>query len=635
MKRSKRFIMPLAMLGCAVAWADAEVIDELSLDADTTVSVESGATKRIEYLSGTASAMLTKDGAGTLEIAIVGNTNATIRVKAGTLKSVRPGKLALASDEAAFHVDGSDADARDVTVVNGTNFVTKIKDADGRSTYATSFNSRPNPYLAPNALNGLTVFDFGTMQGSGLTGYGAAMTWSERHLPNEVFYVWVDQEGLKNLVTSNDIGPTPVNMWYAGYRGKGGAGVGFKLFNANRFMTANLYLDDAKAAADTAPVEGWHLLRTYTSTFIDATAGNISNYAARGFGYRPNGYQYGGFRLAEMVVCSNYLSVAKRAYVNFYLNQKWFGGYPFKQLFVSPDATVDTSETVLKVTTLNTGTNAVLTGGNLLFSDSYSSLEFAAVSGTVEAKDRGTSLTENLAFTGDATISVSSGTAAVDRVTSTSGILAKSGEGALELAFPGAGVTSLVVSAGTLVVDPMRTTRAYLHVDANAEGSMMFSDLNGTNLVTIWNDVNGNGRYMKQSGENHAYGSKGKKNYPYFDTNFTNGLSVVDFGTFSSYAYQDGWGAEMDLYPRVNSPESDANPLIYNVFAVWGDRDDSVSLPLVNGVTFRGPCLFGAGGAWYRGYGGGGTRFTITSTSSSTMGESNYINGEFVDYVHG
>ena len=54
---------------------------------------------------------MTKEGDGTLEIAIVGNTNATFRVNGGKLKFVRPGKLGLALGEAAFHVDGSDPDS--------------------------------------------------------------------------------------------------------------------------------------------------------------------------------------------------------------------------------------------------------------------------------------------------------------------------------------------------------------------------------------------------------------------------------------------------------------------------------------------------------------------------------------------
>ena len=210
------YLICFAALAAEISIAHAQTVAELALTENTTVTVESGETKRIEYVSGAAEVDLTKEGDGTLEIAIVGNTNATFRVNGGKLKFVRPGKLGLAFNEATFHVDGSDPDSMDVEALNGTNFVTKIKDADGRSTYAVKLSSARNPYLAESHLNGLTVFDFGTMTGSGLTGHGAAMEWSEHHFPNELFYVWADREGVKDIATPRNYGPTPVNLWYSG-----------------------------------------------------------------------------------------------------------------------------------------------------------------------------------------------------------------------------------------------------------------------------------------------------------------------------------------------------------------------------------------------------------------------------------
>ena len=626
----------MASLACAVSWADTELIEELTLSADTTVTVGRGETKRIEYLSGTASAVLTKDGAGTLEIAIVGNTNATIYVKEGTLKSVRPSGLSLTGD-ILFRADASDANALETLSEGNTNYVTKIKNADSLMTgmYAAKPTSpnRPNPVLTANALNGLPVFDFGTFQCSKQSGYGAAMEISTKYLINELLYIWQDYEGVEDIDLNGGStirGPNPIN-WRYSYRGFGGGGTDYPMYyTAHSQVTANLYVDGVKRTKDFAPGQGWHLVSAHSTTLMTSS---ISDYGFYGFGYSPFDNQFGGFRLAEVIACTNVLSEADRTKAVAYLRQKWFGGNPFRQLFVSEGATIDTSDVMLKVTTLTAQENAILTGGKLQFSDSFTSLDFALASGIVEAKDRATSLTENLAFTGDATIDVMSGTAVVDRVSSTSGILAKTGDGALELAFPDAAVTSLVVSAGSLVVDPLATSRAYIHVDANAPDTMTFSNLNGTNLVTKWYDVNGNGRYLRQSSERHAYGTKALKNYPFLVENFTNGLSVVDFGTFNDYWRQNGWGAEMDLYPMVRSPQSETNPVVYNVFAVWGDREESKDIPLVDGNEFKGPCLFGNGGSWYRGLGGGGSRFMIMGTQSSTMGNSNWVNGQFIDYV--
>ena len=98
---------------CTVAAS--ENVPEFALTSDTILTVEEGDVKRIEYISGTAAARLTKEGGGTLEVAIVGNTNASFFVNGGELKFVRPGRLALDVDDAAFHVDGNDADSRETT----------------------------------------------------------------------------------------------------------------------------------------------------------------------------------------------------------------------------------------------------------------------------------------------------------------------------------------------------------------------------------------------------------------------------------------------------------------------------------------------------------------------------------------
>lgn len=228
---------------------------------------------------------------------------------------------------------------------------------------------------------------------------------------------------------------------------------------------------------------------------------------------------------------------------------------------------------------------------------------------------------------------VPSGTGLVDRVSSSTGRFRKTGAGTLELALPSTSLTRLEVAAGELLVDPLKTPGAYLHVDATRADTMTCSDLNGTNLVTQWRDVTFGDRYLKQSGEKHAYGSKGVKQYPFLTDAFTNGLPVVDFGTFSSSAHQDGWGAEMDVYPRINSPVASDNPALTTVLAVWGDREEVKDLPLVHDSPFPGPCLFGAGGIWYRGAGGGGAGFPSVKGTDSSFGDSVWINGTQIPYM--
>ena len=597
--------------------AEAENVPELALTSDTTLTVESGDVKRIEYISGTAAARLTKEGGGTLEVAIVGNTNASFFVNGGELKFVRPGRLTLDVGDAAFHVDGSDADARETMIENGTNFVTKIKDAEGRSTYATKYSARPNPYLAAAALNGLAVLDFGTMQGSGLTGYGAAMQWSEMHLPNEIFYVWSDYEGLKDLVTTaNSIGPTPVNMQFAGYRGKGGAGEGFKLFNTlpDR-MATNLKVDDQKATSTTTLGEGWHLLRTYTSTkWADSS---LNDYAARGFGYRPNGPSpYGGFRLAEMVICTNYLTAAKREYVNFYLRRKWFGGYPVKKVVLAEGATLDATAAPVAIAHFETTGNTTVRGmENLRLSvASGISTNVLVLSGVYDAPDAAVSAIPNLGFAADGEIAVSSGTNAANVVEGI-GTLRKRGAGSFSLGYLGEDFDSLDVAAGSLTISPLLTPAAALHVDAADDAAFTLSEENGTNFVSRWDDVSRNGQAAVQTSESYAYGGKATINRPFRVPNLQNGLPMVDFGSMADAEHQDGWGAMLDVVkplaaksqPRITSDEFG----VLQLFSVWEDDPavfDRVSVDDGTGLLKPavGPSLYGNGYSWYRGAGGNG-----------------------------
>ena len=603
-----------------VSMAETVTVAELALSADTTVTVGEGDVKRIEYLSGTAAAKLTKEGAGTLEVAIVGNTNAAFFVNGGELKFVRPGKVALAADEAAFHVDGSDADARDVSVQNETNFVTKIKDVEGRSTYATKYSSRLNPYLKENALNGLTVFDFGTMYGSGLTGYGAAMQWSEMHVPNEIFYVWADQEGLKGLVTTAEsFGPTPVNMQFSGYRGKGGAGQEFKLFNTlPERMGTNLYVDDAKATSTSTPGEGWHLLRTYTSTaWTDAS---VSTYAARGFGYRPGGPSpYGGFCLAEMIVCTNYLTEAKRKYVNFYLQRKWFGGYPVKKVILAEGATLDASEAPVSITYFQTTGDTTVRGlENIRMAvPSGLSTNLTVSSGIYNAPDRSVSAIPNIGFAADGEVAVAAGTNAVNIVEG-SGTFRKSGEGALCVGYLGEGFTSLDVASGSLSVCPLVTPAAALHVDAADDDAFSLSEENGTNFVVRWEDVSRNGQALRTATDKYAYGAKATINRPFRVANRQNGLPMVDFGSMADAEHQDGWGAMLNVVNPVSgksAPRTTTDEFgVIQVFSVWED-DPAVfdREPVEDGDGHLkpavGPSLYGNGYSWYRGAGGRGVGY--------------------------
>lgn len=625
----KNTLMMLTTVLSAAVFAETEVIDELALDEDKTVDVAAGSVKRIEYLSGSADATLVKTGEGALELAIVGNAKATIRVEAGMLKSVRPAKIAV-DGNVYFHLDANDADSLVTEKVNGTNFVTRINDAAGGELYATKSGSRPNPFIGDVTLNGLPVLDFGPYS-KVVSSCGSAMALSSQAIINELFYVWQDHEGTKDAVPTGTFGPNAVNMRFS-YRGKGGAGADFVMYNnAHGQITDTVCVDGVRVAKTTPIDENWHTANWYAKTAITSL---VSDYGFYGFGWCANGSSgYGGVRIAEVIACSDALSDDERTRVLCYLKRKWFGGDAVKKVVVRDGATLDTSATTFKVDLLDAQDGSVLVGDGLRFSTVLAVMPKREVSGVVAAQDRGESMTPDLSFSGDAEVTVGAGTGLVDKVSSGTGVFRKSGAGVLKLAFPNEAIGSLAVCGGELVIDPLVTPGVHVHVDATRRDTMTIDEKDGVKLVTQWRDVNGNGRYLSQSTENYAYGTKGKKNYPFLTESFTNGFPVVDFGTFSDSKHVDGWGAEMDVTPKMASPFGADNPPISNIFAVWGDREEVKDIPLVDENTFRGPCLFGNGGAWYRGYGGGGQTFYMRAQGDSNMGEDNWIDGKLINYV--
>ena len=638
--KERLFTVLVAVAASAVSAQEVENVPELDLSADVTITVPDGSIKRIEYISGKANANLIKDGGGTLEVAIVGNTNASFFVNGGKLKFVRPGKLALATDEAAFHVDGSDMDSMEISVENGTNFVTKMKDVMGRSTYASQLNSRPNPFLSLNALNGLNVFDFGSIGGSVFAGYGAAMKWSEQHLPFEVFYIWKDNEYTTEGVTESTIGPTPVNMQYSGYRGKYTVDIGFRLFNTlpDR-MSYNLYINDIKCNSSSIPGEGWNFLRNFVSSAWEYPA-HCESYAVRGFGYRPmDTSPYGGFQLAEMIICTNHLTTAKREYVNFYLKRKWFGGYPVKRVVLSEGSMLDASEASLPISDFQmTGAASVVGLENIsMVTPSGASSNIVVSAGVYNAKDRNVSAIPNLGFTADGEIVLPVGTNAANIVDGV-GRFRKSGAGALSISYLGSGFESLDVASGSLVINPLLTPSASLHVDAADSEAFVISQENGTNFVVRWEDVLRCGQALVQSNAKYSYNDNAVVNRPFRVPNRQNGLPMVDFGTQADADHPDGWGALLALLKPItvkNGPKlASFDYGALQVFTVWEDDPASFEreyLKDAEGVLkpVIGPSIYGDGYSWYRGAGGEGVGFPFcTMQGPATVREEMWLDNK-------
>ena len=178
----------------AVSMVLGAAAESLVLTEDTEVTVEEGQTLVYESLGGTAAFTLTKKGAGILEIRRVTNAKAKVVIAEGEVRFANPRPDDVFA-KAYFHVDATDMSSMTIETVNGTNFVTRWNDADGRAQYATPcmtvWNCRTDPasrkpYLTENGQNGLPVMDFGSLLtkyntnelGQAL-GYGAAMKFNK------------------------------------------------------------------------------------------------------------------------------------------------------------------------------------------------------------------------------------------------------------------------------------------------------------------------------------------------------------------------------------------------------------------------------------------------------------------------
>lgn len=106
----KKLLFLILSAGNCVGSLNAETIEEFLLDSNKTITVDEGQVVRIEKLTGTANAILTKDGEDCLEIAAVRNANATIHVLSGTMKTVRP-KFPSIEGDIFFHADAANAAA--------------------------------------------------------------------------------------------------------------------------------------------------------------------------------------------------------------------------------------------------------------------------------------------------------------------------------------------------------------------------------------------------------------------------------------------------------------------------------------------------------------------------------------------
>ena len=345
-------IRGIAVAACVVAFGLAGVsrAAELVLTEDTEVTVEEGQALVYESLGGTAAFTLTKKGAGLLEIRRVTNAKAKVVIAEGEVRFANPRPDDVFA-KAYFHVDATDTSSMTIETVNGTNFVTRWNDADGRAQYAshctTVWNCRTDPdtrkpYLTENGQNGLPVMDFGSLLtkyntnelGQAL-GYGAAMKFNQT-TPEiyDAFTVAADSDDVAEWPKRTDINLDSMcgqsyfshetsytcvrRAYYLADISKGGPGLLADNSQNNPWNNGNIWFDGTLVSGHPKwvyPKPGFHFVH------MKPTGETLTSFAAEYIG--SSNRSYGGTKIAEYVIFTNVLDEADSEQLNRYLGGRW------------------------------------------------------------------------------------------------------------------------------------------------------------------------------------------------------------------------------------------------------------------------------------------------------------------------
>lgn len=494
----------LSVLADPITW---EGSTNLTMTADTTVEVPAGTTNVIDTLGGAYT--LTKIGGGTLEIRYSKSESAKVVVSEGLVRFANPRPDELFA-RAYFHVDASDLSSMTIETVNGTNFVTRWNDTDGRTArYATHcttvWNCRKNPenrkpFLRMNFQNGLPVMDFGSLLtkyntnevGQAL-GYGAAMKF-DRATPyiKEGFNVYSDTPDYDEWekVPSFNAGMNGMSIFSheTSYRftrhSYSSPRLGLMNDNSQNndfFATGRSVWLDGSLMTDhpkwTCPSMGFHILRIHPTADGNTT---FNSFAAE---YNSSSdTSYGGQRIAEYVLFTNKtetgessMTADEAAMINRYLRVKWF------------------PRTIAAVT--------VAKGASL-------------------EVDKSANLT----------------------------ITTLKDEGAVDLALPYGATTFDYTISGV---------SATIHVDASQTNTMTIVEKNGTNFVSRWKNLGSSSYDFVAEADEGANGDRGinywrtnmtERPLPYISPDVTqNGLPVMDLGVFAKYNNTNANGSAFKL----------------------------------------------------------------------------------------
>ncbi len=499
----------------------------IALTAATKIYVPAGQTNRIDKLSGNYP--LTKTGEGVLEIRWAASSGGSIVISEGTVHFTNPRPDDLFA-RAYFHVDASDSSTMTIETANGTNFVTRWYDADGRTDrYATHcttvWNCRKNPenrkpFLRHNFQNGLSVMDFGSLLTTDNTnelgqaiGYGAAMRFDQgTPYIKEGFTVASDTEDYYEPTSrgngmsffSNEThyrftrcsaNPTSGDT-YLGIMGDNSQNNDYFRNGQSIWLDGNLLTGHPKW---TKPSAGFHILRIHPTKDGNTT---FNSFAAE---YNTSkSRSYGGQRIAEYV------------------------------LFTNRTETGESSMTAAEATTMT----------------SYLRMKWFPASIASVTIEKGASF-------------------AVDEDVRLSAPITDNG------------ARNLSLGSQTAVFNKLSKVGAWIHVDASQTNTMTIVTENGTNYVTRWNDVDGGSLYFVDENTTGLGGQRTnpEKRKPYLNPALTqNGLPIIDLGSAIHYWNTNGHGASFII-------AEDKRASIAEYMSVISDTEDLKT----SGAGYPGP----------------------------------------------
>ena len=309
--------------------------DTLGTVSGGTINVPAGSVSQVDYIS--PGVTFGKTGDGTLYVDKAYAPGSVLVVSGGTMR-VRSRDMAQApaftADDALFaHYDASSLDNFDYSydAERGVKTVTRWHDIKNGGTERPAFlfhdDSTNRPFIAENALNGLSVLDFGPFYSNAHNSEAAKKSDSGMNIVQKkghrtVLAVWGSANGGGNLLGAF------YTYWNNGYGiSRGGTHGGLAADAISRgdsyllLSTPGTYAFNLNGVGCNPTAQG------LSGGYDIVSFSTLSGFGVEGLMFTTDGTTdfTGGGQLAEMMIFDNALPSNRVCEIEAYLRKKWFG----------------------------------------------------------------------------------------------------------------------------------------------------------------------------------------------------------------------------------------------------------------------------------------------------------------------